>query len=159
MINVKLISTGNLKEGYLREAFSEYAKRLSGLCRFESVELKETKLSDSPSESEIRAALDDEAKKILAAVSPRAYKIALCIEGKQYSSEEFAEIIEGATLSHSEICLIIGSSHGLADSVKRAADLKLSFSKMTFPHQLARIICAEVLYRSFNIIKGTKYHK
>ena len=159
MINVKLIALGNLKESYLREAFSEYAKRLGGLCRFEAVELKETKLSDSPSESEIRASLEDEAKKILAHTSPRAYVIALCIEGKQYSSEEFAEIIEKATLSHAEICLIIGSSHGLSDTVKKTADLCLSFSKMTFPHQLARIICAEVLYRSFNIIKGTKYHK
>ena len=159
MITVKLITIGSLKEGYLREAFSEYAKRLGGLCRFELVELKETKLSESPSESEINASLEDEAKKILAHVSPRAYVIALCIEGKQYSSEEFAELIDKATLSCSEICLIIGSSHGLSENVKKAADLRLSFSKMTFPHQLARIICAEVLYRSFNIIKGTKYHK
>ena len=159
MVNVKLISIGSLKESYLREAFSEYAKRLGGLCRFEAVELKETKLSDSPSDTEIRSALEDEAKKIFAHLSPRAYTIALCIEGKQYSSEDFAEIIEKATLTSGEICLVIGSSHGLSDTVKNAANLRLSFSKMTFPHQLARIICAEVLYRSFNIIKGTKYHK
>ena len=159
MITVKLIATGNLKEKYLREAFAEYEKRLSGFCRFEMVELKEAKLYDDPSDTEIAAALEDEAKKIFAAMSPRANKIALCIEGKQYSSEEFAEILEDATQEHSEICLIIGSSHGLAESVKRAADLRLSFSKMTFPHQLARIICAEALYRGFNIIKGTKYHK
>ena len=159
MITVKLIATGNLKEKYLREAFAEYEKRLSGFCRFEMIELKESKLYDDPSDTEIAAALDDEAKKIFAAISPRAYKIALCIEGKQYSSEEFAEILESATQEHSEICLMIGSSHGLAESVKRAADLRLSFSKMTFPHQLARIICAEAIYRGFNIIKGTKYHK
>ena len=159
MVNVKLISIGSLKESYLREAFSEYAKRLGGLCHFESIELKETKLPDNPSESEIFTALEDEAKKILAHVSPRAYTIALCIEGKQYSSEEFAEIIDKATLTSAEICLVIGSSHGLSDTIKKAANLRLSFSKMTFPHQLARIICAEVLYRSFNIIKGTKYHK
>ncbi len=159
MLNVKLICTGSLKESYLREAFAEYAKRLGGVCRFELLELKEHKLSDAPSDAEIATALDEEAKKILAAIPPRAFKIALCIEGKQYSSEEFAKILDGATATHSDICFVIGSSYGLAESVKRAADLRLSFSKMTFPHQLMRVICAEALYRAFNIIKGTKYHK
>ena len=159
MINVKLIALGNLKEGYLRDAFSEYSKRLGGLCRFELIELKEHKLPDSPTQGEIDTALADEAKRILALLSPRAYKIALCVEGKQLSSEAFAEKIDKAAASHSEIIFIIGSSHGLSDSVKSACDARLSISEMTFPHQLMRVIMAEAIYRALNILKGTKYHK
>ena len=159
MINVKLIALGNLKEGYLREAFSEYSKRLSGLCRFELIELKEHKLPESPTEGEIAAALDDEAKKILPLLPARAYKIALCVEGKQLSSEAFAEKIDKAAATHGEIIFIIGSSHGLSDTVKSACDARMSISEMTFPHQLMRVIMAEAIYRAFNILKGTKYHK
>ena len=159
MINVKLICVGNLKEAYLRDAFAEYEKRLSGLCRFECVALKEYKLPENPSDSEISAALEDEAKRILPLMPPRAYKIALCVEGKQYSSEDFAKILDEAALSHSEIVFVIGSSYGMAQKVKEAADLRLSISKMTFPHQLIRVISAETIYRAFNIIKGTRYHK
>ena len=159
MINIKLIALGNLKEGYLRDAFSEYAKRLGGLCHFELVELKEYKLKDSPSDSEIDAALADEAKRILALLPPRAYKIALCVEGKQLSSERFAEKIEKASQTHGEIIFVIGSSHGLSESVKTACDARLSISEMTFPHQLMRVIMAEAIYRAMNILKGTKYHK
>ena len=159
MINVKLIALGNLKEGYLRDAFSEYSKRLGGLCRFQLIELKEHKLPDSPSQGEIDAALTDEAKRILALLPTRAYKIALCVEGKQLSSEAFAEKIDKAAASHSEIIFIIGSSHGLSDSVKSACDARLSISEMTFPHQLMRVIMAEAIYRALNILKGTKYHK
>lgn len=159
MINVKLIALGNLKEAYLREAFAEYSKRLSGLCRFELIELKEYKLPDSPSDGEIEAALADEAKRILPLLPPRAYKIALCVEGKQLSSEAFAEKIEKTAASHGEIIFVIGSSHGISDKVKSACDARLSISQMTFPHQLMRVIMAEAIYRAFNIIKGTKYHK
>ena len=159
MINIKLIALGNLKEGYLRDAFSEYSKRLGGLCRFELIELKEHKLPDSPTQGELDTALADEAKRILALLSPRAYKIALCVEGKQLSSEAFAEKIDKAAASHSEIIFIIGSSHGLSDSVKSACDARLSISEMTFPHQLMRVIMAEAIYRALNILKGTKYHK
>ena len=159
MINVKLICTGNLKESYLREAFSEYAKRLGGLCRFEVTELKEYKLPEAPSDNEIATALEEEGKRILSLMPSRAYKIALCVEGKQFSSEAFAKKIEDAAQTHSEICLVIGSSYGLSENVKRACDLRLSISQMTFPHQLMRVIIMESLYRAFNIIKGTKYHK
>ena len=159
MINVKLIATGNLKETYLREAFSEYAKRLMGLCRFECIELKEYRLPENPSDTEINTALDDEAKRILALLSPRAYKIALCIEGKQFSSEELSKKLDDAAAHTSEIIFVIGSSHGLSEKVKAACDLRLSISKMTFPHQLMRVIMAESIYRSFSISKGTKYHK
>ena len=159
MLNVKLICTGSLKEKYLKDACAEYEKRLGAFCKFETVELKEYKLPETPSENEINTALSEEAKRILAVTSPRAVKIALCVEGNQLSSEELAARIDTVSRTHSEICLIIGSSHGLSDQLKRACDMRLSFSKLTFPHQLMRVVLLESVYRSFNIIKGTKYHK
>ncbi len=159
MISVKLIAVGNLKEGYLRDAAAEYQKRLGGFCRFTLAELKEEKLSDSPSDKEIVNALSKEAERILAEMPKRAYKIALCVEGKQMSSEELAEKLDSISATHSELCLVIGSSHGLDDSVKNACDYRLSVSKLTFPHQLMRVILLEAVYRGFNILKGTHYHK
>lgn len=159
MITVKFITIGNLKEGYLREAEAEYVKRLGAFCRIEMIQLKETKIGDSPSQNEITAALESEAKVIMPLLSPKAYKIAMCVEGKQFSSEDLALLIDRETIEHSEICFVIGSSHGLSDRVKNACDLKLSISKLTFPHQLMRVILLEAVYRAFNIIKGTKYHK
>ena len=159
MLNVTFITVGNLKESYLREALGEYVKRMSAFCRPNIVELKEVKVPDSPSEVEINAALSAEAEKILAAIPPRSYKIAMCVEGKQLASEELAAAIEGASMEHSDICFIIGSSHGLAPEVKSACNMRLSVSKLTFPHQLMRVILAEAVYRAFTIIKGTKYHK
>ena len=159
MLSVKLISVGSLKENYLKDAIAEYSKRLSAFCNLEITELKEYKLPDSPSESDISKALKDEAERIRKAIPAKAYKIALCVEGKQLSSEELAEKIEEISQISGCICLIIGSSHGLSEKVKRAADYKLSLSKMTFPHQLFRVMLLESVYRAFNIIKGTKYHK
>lgn len=159
MLSVKMITVGNLKEAYLRDAAAEYSKRLGGFCSFSLVELKEEKLPDPPSAAQIDTALRKESERILAECSKRAYKIALCVEGKQLSSEELAARLEDISSTHSEICLIIGSSHGLADSVKTACDMRLSVSKLTFPHQLMRVILLEAVYRAFNIIKGTHYHK
>ncbi len=159
MATIKFISVGTLKEEYLREAVKEYEKRLSGFCNVEQINLKEAKLPSDPSEGDIKRALAEEAKAILAAMSDRSYKIAMCVEGKQFSSEELASKIESAFLSANELCFVIGSSHGLDDSVKNAADLRLSVSKMTFPHQLMRVLLLEGVYRCMNIIKGTKYHK
>ena len=98
-------------------------------------------------------------KKILEKISSKSYVIAMCVEGKQLSSEELAAAIDSATMEHSDICFIIGSSHGLAPEVKSACHMRLSVSKLTFPHQLMRVILAEAVYRAFTIIKGTKYHK
>ncbi len=159
MIGVKFITLGTLKESYLREAAAEYGKRLGAFCRFELIELKEEKLSDHPSPAEIRAALEKEAAAIEKAVPPRAYRIAMCVEGGQMSSEELAETLESLSSQYSEICFIIGSSYGLSDSVKRGAHQRLSVSKLTFPHQLMRVLLLEAVYRGFNIVKGTKYHK
>jgi 23S rRNA (pseudouridine1915-N3)-methyltransferase len=159
MLNVKFIVIGNLKESYLRDAAAEYEKRLSAFCRFETVQLKEEKLSDDPSDTEIQKALEREALQIEKSISPRAYRIAMCVEGNQLSSEELAERIERIEQTAGEIVFIIGSSVGLADSVKKSADMRLSVSKMTFPHQLMRVLLLEGVYRAFNIRKGTRYHK
>ena len=159
MLNVKIICVGNLKENYLKEAAAEYIKRLSAFCRLEIAELREHKLSDAPSEVEIGAALEEEADRILAAVPPRAAVIPLCVEGKQFSSEELSKKLDAFATSHGAVCLIIGSSHGLSPRVKSRADLRLSVSELTFPHQLMRVLLLEVLYRCLNIQKGTRYHK
>ena len=159
MLNVKIICVGNLKESYLKEAAAEYIKRLSAFCRLEIAELKEHKLPDAPSEVEISAALEEEADRILASVPSRAAVIALCVEGKQFSSEDLSKKLEDFATTHGTVCLIIGSSHGLSPRVKSRADLRLSVSALTFPHQLMRVLLLEVLYRCLNIQKGTRYHK
>ena len=156
---IRFITVGNLKEPYLREAAAEYRKRLSGMCRVEDVELKEYKLPENPSEAEIKAALSQEAKAILAAVPPRAYLVAMCVEGPKFSSPDLAQKLEKAGLEASELCFVIGSSYGLAPEVKSAAKLRLSVSDLTFPHQLMRVILYEAVYRCCQISKGSKYHK
>ena len=120
MATIRFITIGTLKEDYLREAVKEYEKRLSGFCNVEQVNLKEAKLPSDPSDGEIKRALAEEAKAILAAMPDRSYKIAMCVEGVQLSSEELAKKIDAASASHGEICLVIGSSHGLDPSVKQA---------------------------------------
>ena len=159
MLNIRFLTTGSLKESYWRDALNEYSKRLGGLCRFTCTEFKEVRLSDNPSQAEIDAALETEGERILAEFSPRAYKIALCVEGKQLSSEELADKLEQVSAVSSDIILVIGSSYGLSPRVKQACDLRLSVSKLTFPHQLMRVILLEAVYRALGITKGTKYHK
>ena len=159
MLKVKLITVGTLKEDYLRAAAAEYEKRLGAFCRFEQVQLKEERVSDSPSQNEIRAVLERESVKIIEQIPSSAFCVALCVEGKQLSSEELAQRIEDISMDKSEICFVIGSSYGLSDAVKQRADMRLSVSKLTFPHQLMRVILLEAIYRAFNIQRGTKYHK
>ena len=159
MATIKFITVGTLKEEYLREAVREYEKRLSGFCHVEQINLKESKLPSDPTDGDIKRALAEEAKAIRASMSDRAYKIAMCVEGKQFSSEELAAKLDSAFSTANEICFVIGSSHGLDDSVKNAADLRLSVSKMTFPHQLMRVILTEQIYRCFRIIHSEPYHK
>ena len=156
MINVKIISVGSLKESYLREAAAEYEKRLSSFCRIETVELKEARVRDGESDAAASAALADEAERILAAIPARSYRVAMCIE---QDSRGLADMISRAADAYGTVCFIIGSSHGLDEKVKAACDMRLSLSKLTFPHQLFRVMLLEAIYRSFNIIKGTRYHK
>lgn len=159
MIQVTLITVGNLKEEYWRQAVSEYEKRLSAFCKPEILQLKEAKLPENPSTGEIQIALEDEAKRILAAMPPRSYRIALCVEGKQFSSEALAKKLDSVLAENGSLCLVIGSSYGLSPKVKEACQLRLSVSELTFPHQMMRVLLLEALYRCFGILKGTKYHK
>lgn len=159
MIQVTVITVGGLKEAYWRDAVAEYEKRLSAFCKPNIVQLKEAKLPEDPSEGEIRTALADEGKRILAAMPPRSYRVALCVEGKQFSSEALAKKLESAVNESGSLCLVIGSSHGLCEEVKAACQMRLSVSELTFPHQMMRVLLLEVLYRSFSILKGTRYHK
>ena len=158
MFKITIISVGNMKEKYFAEAIKEYEKRISAYAEVRDVNLKEENL-DNLRDGDIAAALEKEGTAILAAIPPRAYKVALCVEGKQLSSEELAERLEAVSMEKSEICFVIGSSYGLSDSVKQRADMRLSVSKLTFPHQLMRVILLEAVYRAFNIQRGTKYHK
>ena len=159
MIQVTVITVGSLKEAYWRDAVAEYEKRLSSFAKVNLIQLKETKVGDDPSEGEIRAVLADEAKRILAAIPQRSYPIAMCVEGKQFSSEALAQKLDRVLAENGHLCLIIGSSHGLAPEVKAACKLRLSVSELTFPHQMMRVLLLEMLYRCFSILKGTKYHK
>ena len=159
MLNLTVITVGNLKESYLREAAAEYEKRLGAFCRLEMIQLKESKLPEAPTDGQISAALTAEGKQILAAMPPRAYRIAMCVEGQQLSSEQLAQKLEDVGQSHGAVCLVIGSSYGIAPEVKAACDFRFSVSKLTFPHQLMRVLLLETLYRSLGITKGTKYHK
>lgn len=156
---ITLITVGTLKEDYLKDAVSEYQKRLSQYARVENVNLKEERIANENDARSIERALDAEADRILAAIPDGAMRIALCVEGKEYSSEELSSLIRRGVDGGGKIALIIGSSHGLSERVKRACDVRLSVSKMTFPHQLMRVILLEALYRSFTIIAGKKYHK
>ncbi len=160
MLSVTIIAVGQLKEKYFREAADEYKKRLGGPSKVSEIEIKEEKLPEGPSDAQIKAALDSEADRIIAAIPKRSFVVTMCIEGKQYSSTEFASILENASLQgKSAITFIIGSSHGLSDRVKNLSDLKLSMSKMTFPHKLARVMLFEAVYRAREISAGGKYHK
>lgn len=159
MANLTIISVGTLKEDYLKDAVAEYKKRLSQYARVEEVNIKEEKIANEGDLSEIKRALDREGERILAAVPKGAGIIALCVEGKQYDSPELAKLIGSMCDESGKIALIIGSSHGLSEEVKRAAAVRLSFSKLTFPHQLMRVILFEALYRSFTILAGKAYHK
>lgn len=159
MLNFRIVCVGSLKESYLREAIAEYEKRLKAFCSFSLVELKEHKLPENPSPAEIQKALDEEADRILGAALAKSCKIALCVEGKPFSSEKLATKLGEIEQSHGALTLMVGSSHGLSDKVKNASDLRLSISELTFPHQLVRVMLMEIFYRCFNILKGTKYHK
>ena len=159
MLKITVISVGVLKESYYREAICEYEKRMAAFAKITNINLKETPFDEKGGDSAIRTALEDEANRILASVPKHAYKIALCIEGKQVSSEQLAEILDTAAREQGECVFIIGSSHGLSDRVKAACDMRLSFSKLTFPHRLARVILSEAVYRALSINAGRKYHK
>ena len=160
MLNITIIAIGKLKEQYLRDASAEYQKRLSASCKLNIIELTPEKLSDNPSAKEFENALNNEAKKIIEKIPKGAKVYSMCIEGKQRTSEELSHEIDALALEGvSNIVFIIGGSFGLSDEVKKLSSFRLSMSKMTFPHQIARIMLLEQIYRAMQISIGTKYHK
>ena len=159
MIKVTIIALGKLKEKFLRDAADEYIKRLSRFCILEIRELNPVNLPDNPSDKEIALALTKEEQMITKILPENSFKIALCIEGEQLSSTGLAQRVDTISNSGKGITFIIGSSFGLSENIKSRCDMRLSFSKMTFPHQFFRIMLLEQIYRSFNINNGGKYNK
>lgn len=160
MLSIKLICVGKLREPFYIDAFAEYSKRLSTYCRFECVELNETKLREEASDKEIAAALEKEAAEIERAIGKDAYVIAMCVGAKQLKSEELADKLNKLAVSgRGRICFIIGGSFGMSERIKQRADMRLGMSEMTFPHHLARVMLAEQIYRCFKITEGSRYHK
>ncbi len=160
MFDITLITMGKLKEKFYISAAQEYTKRLSGYCHFTLVELPESRLPENPSPAEIAAGLEKEAETILARIPKSSWFCVFTPEGKELSSEKFAEKMKDVKLSgKSSAIFLIGSSFGIAPKVKERADFRLSMGLMTFPHHLARIMVLEQLYRAEAIQAGSKYHK
>ncbi|MBQ6498984.1 MAG: 23S rRNA (pseudouridine(1915)-N(3))-methyltransferase RlmH [Ruminococcus sp.] len=159
MLSVNIICVGKLKESYLRDAIDEYSKRMRSLCRLSIIELPEERSSDDPSAAEIGRVISAESERIMQKLGKGDYVIAMCVEGRNISSEELSAKLEDISMRSSTVDLIIGGSWGLSDELKSRADFKLSMGKMTFPHQLCRVMLLEQVYRAFQISKGTKYHK
>ena len=156
-MKIKIIALGKIKEKFLKDGIDEFLKRLTPYTSIEILELTPVEIKD---ENLTQKALEQEAEKILANIKPNSYVITLEILGKQLSSEDFAQKINEITISGiSELVFVIGSSCGIANSVSQRADFKLSFSKMTFLHQFARLILLEQIYRAFKILKNETYHK
>lgn len=159
-MKIQIICIGKLKEKYWTDAVLEYSKRLSRFCDLEITELKEAKLPDKASEAQEQAVIEEEGKIILKHVKDGSYVISLEILGKNLTSVELAEKMEELPLmGKSHVTFIIGGSLGLSRDVSKRADFKLSFSKMTFPHQMMRVILLEQVYRAFKINKNEAYHK
>lgn len=158
MIKAVIICVGKIKEAAFLEAAKEYEKRLGAFCKLETIEIKPCLLPENPSDGEIAAALEKEAEKIAAKIPDGAAVYPLCIEGEKVSSEGFAEEISACVNRGKTLCFIIGGSHGLYAGIKERGK-KISFSDMTFPHRLFRVMLLEQIYRAFSIINGGKYHK
>lgn len=159
MINISIICVGKLKEQFLRDGCSEYLKRLSPYAKTQLIEVAEERASDNPSAAEIQSIIEKEGARIIDKIPKGAAVIPLCIEGREFSSTEFASEIEKISLVNSKIAFVIGGSFGLADKVKSLGKIKFSFGKITLPHQLARLVLTEQIYRAFSIINNSRYHK
>lgn len=159
-MNILLVSVGKMKEKYLRDAIDEYSKRLQRYCKLEVIELADEKTPDNASQKEELIIKEKEGEAILKVLKDNMYVIALDLKGKMLSSEEFSEHIKDLGVKgESNIAFVIGGSLGLSQQVLNRANYKLCFSKMTFPHQLFRVMLLEQVYRGFRIMKGEPYHK
>lgn len=160
MISITIVAVGKIKEKFYTDAVAEYSKRLKRYCKLNIVEVKDEPTPDNQSDREREIILNCEGKRLSEKIPKSAYVVALCIEGKMMSSEKFSDHIQKTAVDgNGEIVFVIGGSMGICDEIKESADLKLSFSEMTFPHQLMRVVLLEQIYRAFNIAEGGKYHK
>lgn len=159
-MKITVLCVGKVKEKFYRDAIDEFSKRLSRYCKMEVVEVADEKTQEQASDVEIRLVKEKEGERLLKNIKEDAYVITLCIDGKQLNSEELSEKMEKLGVQGvSHIYFVIGGSLGLADEVIKRADYKLSFSKMTFPHQLMRVILLEQIYRGYRIMNNEPYHK
>ena len=160
MQRVTVLCVGKMKERFYIEAAAEYEKRLSRFCKLEIVELPEERLPENPSPAQIEAALANEAAAVQGRLPSAAFLIAMCVEGRERSSEELAALIaQSANQGESHIVFLIGSSFGMHPSLKKLAQVRLSMSPMTFPHHLLRVMLLEQIYRAYQISAGSRYHK
>ncbi|MCH5188202.1 MAG: 23S rRNA (pseudouridine(1915)-N(3))-methyltransferase RlmH [Oscillospiraceae bacterium] len=157
-MNINIICVGKIKEKYFRDAIDEFAKRLGRFAAFKVIELPDRKIPDNASPAEQKAVIEAEGADILKALG-KGYTIALCVEGKELSSEEWAAKTEDILRENSTINYVIGGSLGLSDEVKRRADFRLSLGRITLPHRIARLVLAEQIYRCFKINANETYHK
>lgn len=159
-MNISIVTVGKLKEKYLKQGIAEYTKRLSAYAKIDIIELPDEKAPENLSEIDMQIVKQKEGERILAKISSDTHVIALAIEGSMKTSEQLAENLDRlATYGKSKIAFVIGGSLGLSDDVMRRSNETLSFSKMTFPHQLMRLILVEQIYRAFRINRGEPYHK
>ena len=159
-MNIKIIAVGKLKEKYLKQGIAEYVKRLGSYCKLEMIEFNDEKAPENLSDKEMELIKEKEGERILAKVSDQSYVFALAINGKQYESTAFADQINQLGIQgKSNITFIIGGSLGLSNQVLKRADQEISFGKLTFPHQLMRLVLVEQVYRAFRIMNGHAYHK
>lgn len=159
MLTINVICVGKLKEKFFKDAIDEYSKRLSRYCKLEIAELPDEKIPNNPSEKQMQEIKDKECNNIISHIKKDSYIICLDLTGKQLSSEELSLNLDNLSLSTSHITFIIGGSLGLTQDVLRKSNSILSFSKMTFPHQLIRVFLLEQIYRAFKISNGETYHK
>lgn len=158
-MKITIIAVGKIKEKFFSDAVLEYKKRISRFSSVEIVEIKDEKIPENASQREALLVLEKEGDAILAKLPKNSFKIAMCIEGTAVGSTEFSEILDKIKLQNSEIVFIIGGSLGLSDKVKSTADMRLSFGKITLPHQLMRVVLLEQIYRAFKISANETYHK
>lgn len=159
-MNITIVCVGKIKEKYFTSAIDEYKKRMSRFAKFNIIEVADEKIPENPSQKEIDSVKDKEGHAILSKLKNNSsHVIALCIEGTELTSEQFAEKIARISMISSNIVFIIGGSLGLSEDVKNIADFKLSFGRMTLPHQLMRVVLSEQIYRAFKINNNENYHK
>ena len=158
-MKITILCVGKIKEKYFTDAIKEYTKRLSRFAKTEIIEVADEKIPDNASAKEEEQIKEKEGKSLLSKIKDDAYVVALCIEGREQSSPELAGTIEKISMQKSHIVFVIGGSLGLSDEVKQRAALRLSFGKMTLPHQLMRVVLLEQVYRAFKINNNEAYHK